>query len=563
MAIEPIENGEDGLSVRNKINTVISEVEDIVVSSPFASGADLISDTVLNYDNSAAGDILNAGGSLYEVAEPGSIDYQFITAGGLRLYASAPQSEIVVSSTVVFGSGPDARIDDIITQADGAELPVIASVSLSNVTADTRRAQYRLAVDGNRDNNTASVTGIDATKIKRGSNSVDFSAFNCDTGIRIAGNVEVAMMDCHADTCGTGVLLEPDGANTPDELIFRVNAHACDTFFETTGTTKMSGHITFGCEQSDSWGAIIETGWFELSGIIRGCGLVDGGCLKTGAYAVLRGSIHCAGGDNTNCEWAASIEGSELHGLHITASSSFANGVRIIDGAEGSARIVLQTSPFTTGTDFGVQIGVSGGTVVNGFVVLPGSEISGTTAINLDNAVGCDIDCASIVGDVLIGASSRDNTIRVPRRNAEVLATFTNNSSNFNKIIFKGNYTLSEMNAFNAGTAGSGCFKGMEVEQCQDFDGARCYYDGNQWVPSHGVLATGTATIPIGSKNISVAHGLGYDPGNHALQIMFESEAFGLGSVRGNVTSTNVVILGENNVVGTDVDFVWTLRKTD
>jgi hypothetical protein len=65
-----------------------------------------------------------------------------------------------------------------------------------------------------------------------------------------------------------------------------------------------------------------------------------------------------------------------------------------------------------------------------------------------------------------------------------------------------------------------------------------------------------------GTSSISSAHGVGLDPGNGALSFYLTGTGAGLGSVRGNVTSTNVTIISENNAA-IDQDFQWSLRKID
>lgn len=401
------------------------------------------------------------------------------------LYAFTPvENEIEISATLAVG-GNTAYLDlpyTVFKQADNADLSTLIALSVSSSTY-SRVAGFNLHVDGNKANNTASVTGIKCSLMKRNSNSVMLSASDCDVGINITDNVEYAKMDLHADGCGTGVLVDTDSSLTPDELTLNVLAHDCDTFFEASGTSKMTTHTTFGCEQSNSYGAVISQGWHQIFGELRGVGKTGGGGIKISDAADVMGSVRVLGGDNTNCEWCADIQGGDLRSLELVLGASFKNGCRILGGTEGSARIILQSSPNATGSEEAVKLGDSTGSSLNGFQILPGSEItSGNIAVNLDNAVRCVINPVKLVGEVVIGANSSDNTIYVPRRNAETLVSFTNNrTQQDNKIIFQGSYTTAEMDAFNGGTSGSGCFKGMEVESCSSLNGARAYFDGTSW----------------------------------------------------------------------------------
>jgi hypothetical protein len=489
-------------------------------------------------------------------------DFQFTSAGGVEFSADYSEQEILTSAKVNFFGGEIVNLGDtIIKQANGANLAELVDINFSNATS-ARRATVDIHVDGNKSNNTA-VTGITVNSIKKESAVIRLSSDQCDIGVRVTGNTEYLKGSLHAGNCGTGVLINTDGANTPDELTLDVFAHDCDTFFEASGTNKMTTHIVFSCEQSNSYGAKFSQGWHEIHGVLRAVGKTGAGGLFIDDDANMAGTIRILGGSDANCTWCADVQGGTLSGLTMITGSAFANGCRILGGTEGSARLIMQQAPAATGTETGLKLGDSAGTALQGFSILPGSYLSsGNDAINLDNANSCVIDAQGIVGNIVIASGSYDNTIYIPRRQAETV-TFTNNrSAGDNKIIFRGAYTTAEMNTFNGGTSGSGCFKGMEVEACPTFDGARCYFDGNMWVPAHGLLATGVATMVSGTKTISSAHGVGLDPGNGALSFYLTGTGAGLGSVRGNVTSTNVTIISENNAA-IDQDFQWSLRKID
>lgn len=499
-------------------------------------------------------------GHAYEVAPMEAADYHLATTGGLKLYADDPIQEIETDVSLIFKRGAKTNPGAIIRQADGTNLSTMVQVALSNVTADMRRGVVDLHVDGSRANNTADVTGIKVVQLKRGFSDAKLAAHDCDTGILIKGNVEYANITAAAEGCTTGVHVESDGTTTPDELVMTVLGHDCGTFFEVSGSNKTSGIVTFGCEQSATTAAIIRQGWWELHGELRGCStdsagvglLIEKDPAATTQLPYVTGRLRIAGGSDTNCTWVADIQDGYLEALQLNGISKYASGVRVGGGVEGSALVNLQSVP-----DNGVGLELGDDAALIGFHVLPGSRIEGG-GVNITNCQGCVLDFSHLVGSVTIGSGSYDNTIYVPRRQAENSVTFVNNrTSADNKIIYRGSYTLSEMNALN----GSAPFKGMEVEYCVNYRGARCYFDGASWVPSHGLLASGTVTIASGDTQGIAAHGLPSDPGNATLSVFPEGD---WGSATGwwaNVTSASVVV-NCDAAPGADVTFRWTLRQT-
>lgn len=471
------------------------------------------------------------------------------------------ENEVLVSSAInIVGNTSYCNVPHtVFKQENSANLSELITINLSN-SVYTRMADINLYVDGNKDNNTA-VTGIKATQIKRNSNRVSLSASDCDVGVNITDQVETAKIDVYADNCGTGLLINADDTVTPDELIVDLCAHDCDTFFETSGSHKSTGIITFACEQSNTTAVKINQGYWEIHGVIRGCStssLGSGLLIERDASSVfpetpnVSGNIRIFGGDNTNCEWAADIQSGSLDALNIYTKGDYANGVRIAGGVLGSARIKVDQL-----ADSGDELELGDASnYLTAFTLLPPSYAYRT---NLVKCKTCVLNF-SYVAFLTISADSFDNTIYIPREYAGSLSITNNRTQQDNKIIFRGAYTIVELNALNGGTGGSGCFKGMEAEQCNTFAGARAYFDGNQWVPSHGALASGQLTIPSGTKTGTVAHGLSYDPGNSTLSFYSDSDPAGSGQFKGNVTSTNVTVVSENNV-SADVVINWVLRK--
>lgn len=565
-------DGEYRVRVETSDGHVLDDIDSLVVSSHdstqatnvFNTFADLLADSTLSVEI-GHGKLRVAPGQMVEVldrnvafcvTDPGSEDYHFRTSGGLKLRATRGEAEIEVDRTLTFSDLGDSLCDGmILRQVDNANLPVVCSVAAPN-SMNKRRSNVDIHVDGNRDNNLPGI-GIDVSYLKKHSNAARLAASECDTGIRIRHQVEYANFFVNADSCRTGIQVVSQDSVTPDELVLTVCAHMCETFFVAEGANKMSGKVTFGCEQSTGTAAIFRQGWWEVSGIVRGCATTSPGVgllieqdPSSSVKPFVAGTLRIAGGSDTNCTWAADIQAGTLENLQLNCIASYASGVRIGGGVDGAACIALQTAPAS-----GVGLELGDEAQLNGFRLLAGSRISG--GVNVTNCVSCVLEFSHLVGTITIGSGSFDNTLYIPRRQGEIVTFVNNRTQQDNKIIFRGAYTLAEMNDLNGGAP----FKGMEVEQCQNFDGARAYFDGDAWVPSHGVLATGTVTIANGSTQGLAAHTLPSDPGNDALSMFPEGDWGNATSWWGNVTSSYVVAKVDTDP-GADVTFRWVLRKT-
>lgn len=79
-----IENGESGASVRAKLNSALARYD----QDGFANVAALLADTVLEYGQVSAGDIIRtrSEGFAYTVAASSASDHHITTAGGVKLY---------------------------------------------------------------------------------------------------------------------------------------------------------------------------------------------------------------------------------------------------------------------------------------------------------------------------------------------------------------------------------------------------------------------------------------------------------------------------------------------
>lgn len=150
-----ISNGEDGLSVRTKLNNMLERYD----QDGFANVAALMADTTLTYSTVTAGDIVRtrSEGFAYQVAASGATDHHVVTAGGVKLYVLAESGEYPIEA---FSGTAKARIETFIALAnagggncalvfDATKNYVIASsvsaaVTVSNVRFDGRGAKITI-----------------------------------------------------------------------------------------------------------------------------------------------------------------------------------------------------------------------------------------------------------------------------------------------------------------------------------------------------------------------------------------------------------------------------------
>ena len=253
----------------------------------------------------------------------------------------------------------------------------------------------------------------------------------------------------------------------------------------------------------------LQAGWWDLRGEMRGAGkAAGGGGLRTGTQARVSGSLWISGGGNDTCDWCADLQGGRLSALELYCIGSFRNGVRVAPGTEGSILVDSLSSP-ATAAGVMLQLGDTSGAVLNGFHVLPGSKpIASGVALDLIRAQNCLIEPNQIVGTVRIDANSSGNTIHVGKRNASSVVFQNSRAALDNKIVFRGGYSLTQLQALNGGAP----FRGMEAELCTNFGSARAYFDGAQWRAMHAQNTVGNVVTGANQTTGATSGEATYDP---------------------------------------------------
>lgn len=367
----------------------------------------------------------------------------------------------------------------VLRQASRANLSRLVHVNISN-RASSLQSSNILVVEGNRRENLGSVTGIEVSKLKKAYGRLVAAATDCTVGTRITDQVEYARISAHSENCDVGLHLLANSRKTPDELLLDVVGHSCGTFLLTEGTSKMTGTVFLACEQSEGWGVRLEDiGWWQIFGTIRGCGKAGGGGLRVDGPQ-LRGDLKVVGASSVTCEWGGEFISGRLEGLTLSVGGRFRNGVRIQGGVEGSLKLFLQNTP-------GVGVGlVLGGSDVplEGFHIEDGSRIvgrKGAAALELGNCRNCYVGAGLLSGTCEISEVATGNTVVVPRRSATRDLLIRNRRAEMdNRILFRGSYTLNELESLNDGVP----FRGMEAEMCTDFGLRRARHDGSGWLPA-------------------------------------------------------------------------------
>lgn len=411
-----------------------------------------------------------------------SLQDALTTASGQPYVLRGDSAATEVSARVdVTGSVVADLSGTIIKQADGANLPILVKLAAGSGT--TKDCRFDVFVDGNRDNNTTEVVGVQVSANNRARCRLDVGAVNCDIGLQVTGESERFAFSVSAADCGTALNITNPGDNTPDEIDGAVYAHDCDSFLVADGTDKVSGAVRVFGEVAYDWGAVIEQGWLDLLGELRTVGVNGGGgMLVDGANVRLTGRLAIMGGSATNCAYMLDVQAGYLFGLVVDMKDQFAAGVRLMMGATAGSAMLRVTGTPSSGP--GIQLGDSGESdPITGFHVLPGSLTHGTAdgttapALLLEKAVDCTVELDRVTGVIEIGSASYGNVVTVGRACVrEGIVSFANNRTECdNVVLLRGVYSLTELGSV------SGVFKGMRAEAVTDYNGAGGYYDGSSW----------------------------------------------------------------------------------
>lgn len=447
-----------------------------------------------------------------------------------------------------------------IKQEDAANLPVLVRVGMG-ITDRSQRGVLELFTDGNRENNTTEVTGIEVNNLKRTMSKLVLGSINSDVGVRFSGDAELFQADTFTQHCGIGVHFTNDGVTTPDEALIHHTAHDCDTFFKADGPVKMSGELHISGEQSNSWGMDISCGWWNLYGEMRGVGNLGGGGYKQSGDSGVRVSVELivSGGDSTNCEYLSDIQGGICQNLRIYGSGNFKNGMRIKNGADGSVMFVMVSN---AGEGAGLLLqGASSSALCQNMHILPGSRVfggaSGQPALSLEFAFSNLIELSQVAGSIKIDAASGRNVITVHPRSVGNVSFENLRTQVDNVVVLRGAHSLTTLNAI------VGLFRGVRVERVIDWQGAGGYYDGSRWVREDGLIASGTITIASGASSGFVPHGLGTgNPGAAALSI-YPTSQVGSGISWYAQTQTNNLVVTLSGAAPSEITFSYVLRKTN
>lgn len=483
-----------------------------------------------------------------------------ISAIGYSPKELAPtKAEYLTTQTILFTKETMANLlGATIKQPDNTNLDKLVFINQTEAV-QSLRSDIRVFVDGNRANNVSSIVGVNVSKYKKAFARAVIGAVNCDTGVLIDGDAEYAKFDFGVQDCGVGVEVRSSSGVTSDELMIDMTAHVCDTFFKTTGAEKTSGNLRILAEQCNGFGLDIQQGWWDLYGEIRAVGLSSGGGIKVsnpegGSPARVSGNLMIAGGDVVNCEWAADMQAGIVDDLRVRIHGEYASGVRInSDIASNASMMICNVSAPASGP----ALRLEGAGTVNGFHLLPGSRLQSTTiAIDAIRASECLFEPTAITGSVVIGAASKSNTFVIPRRSFGTVSFVNNDADLSNHIIFRGRYTLAQLNAR------TDKLRGMRAEMVADFQGAAAYFDGTRWVPEYGVVFSGVVTVLAGSMTGSNNHALGLNYGNGALTI-YPGSSLGSATKWSAALQTNFVVVTLDAAPGVDVTFPFSIRKVN
>jgi hypothetical protein len=398
----------------------------------------------------------------------------------------------------------------VLTQAANTNLDKMVELNISETTGYVR-SDVSLVVDGNRDNNTTDVTGVRVGKIKKALNETRAAILNCDTGLRVDGSTEYARFNLSTESCGIGLHLVTTSTDTWDELIVDLIAAHGVTALKTDGPAKGSATIRVTAEQCSGWGADINIGWLELSGILRGCGTAGDGTggyrqgfqskadgVGAGALAV-RGNLAvvCGGTGTPSTGWAVDLCYGKVVGMQFHCLGEYAGGLRVANGVTGSVMVDLTSNPQSA--EAVLLYDPAGTSTLNAFHILPGSRINASTgvAVNFDRASNCIVEPSYITGQIRFSSVSQGNFVRIPRQCFSLVSFVNERTANDNRVVFTGRYSKVQLDGMAVK------FVGMMAEQVVDFNNLPAFWNGTAWTPLETRALTDARYSQLGHTHVA------------------------------------------------------------
>lgn len=321
-------------------------------------------------------------------------------------------------------------------------------------------------VDGNSAN-ANTVVGINITAGSNNTKSVHtLSALECDTGIKLEGNVEKINLNTYLRSNVIGFNIHNDGsANTVDEAKINITGSDNDTHFQATGTEKISYSVTFNVEQADDntkYAIDQQNGDGTFSGVVRGSAGGGISVTTTSSLNTVFNDLFLYGVQAGSALQAVLVDAAnDLTSGKVTLSQ-WNDGVWIKTCKSGSSLEIKKRDTGATGT--GLRVGdFANSKEVVAFTLQPGSNLFGSTnALHLDYATNCTFNIEQMLeGNITISANSSGNTINLNKglRNR----TVTNNRTQDDNVIFyKGLFTNAEIEEITTPHSG------MYLQGCTD-----------------------------------------------------------------------------------------------
>lgn len=373
-------------------------------------------------------------------------------------------------------------------QADSAELSIVLNIDVG----DNDDLFINVGVDGNMDNNTASVTGCVLKDIAVSLTDIYVGAEYCDIGVEVTGNCEANVMNFTANHCGIGVYeyVLSDTAS-PDENTFVIAGHTNTTHYKkdnysTTGR-KSTSIVHLSCETASGDAVYIADNctandYVCLSGEIRGCAS-NGVHVGTGGARVNFDNLFADGKD---VDWGVVIDSSSGITGDVTLSN-FDGGVYVKSCSYGNLGITTSAIGDGVSPDAALKLGVESTSSAQRFTVKPGSVLytnRGSYGVHLVQSYNTVILNSYIFGltyNVYFDSVSNNDTVYVNGRSlvsgAETNAKYAAHSSATDpRLIIDGLYTTSFTSADTTpSTLGYTTFKTNSsiATSITDFD--KCY----------------------------------------------------------------------------------------